>query len=63
MEDIEWTPRDPARIDAVLSQVKAYWKAHPDLRLGQIVVNASSNATGQMDPFNVEDDILVTGLR
>lgn len=50
-------PRDPARIDIVLSALRAYWLANPDLRLGQIVVNAADGG----DPFGVEDDMLMAG--
>ena len=31
--------RDPARIDAVLGELAAYWKRNPDLRLFQIFGN------------------------
>lgn len=48
-------PRDPARIDIVLAALRAYWLANPDLRLGQIVVNAASGG----DPFSVEDEVLM----
>ena len=48
-------PRDPSRIDIVLSALRAYWLANPDLRLGQIVVNAA----GGGDPFSVEDEVLM----
>ena len=48
-------PRDPARIDIVLAALRAYWTANPDLRLGQIVVNAASGG----DPFSVEDEVLM----
>lgn len=29
--------RDPIRIDPILAKLRAYWTAHPDMRLGQIV--------------------------
>lgn len=48
-------PRNPARIDIVLTALRAYWNANPDLRMGQIVVNAA----GTRDPYNVEDDALM----
>ena len=32
--------RDPARIDPIVDNLRRYWRAYPDLRLGQIVVNA-----------------------
>lgn len=50
-------PRDPARIDIVLAALRAYWLANPDLRLGQIVVNAADGG----DPFGIEDDALMAG--
>ena len=53
--------RDPARIDAILDDLRVLWKRHPDLRLGQIVVNAASRAptarpmTTSRDLFFIED--------
>jgi hypothetical protein len=44
--------RDPARVARILSKLALVWEAHPDLRLGQLVVNT----TGKSDPFSVEDD-------
>ena len=35
--------RDPARIDDVLAALSAYWKAHPDLRLCQIIGNFAND--------------------
>jgi hypothetical protein len=49
---------DTARIDAVLLALSTAWRANPDLRLGQLVVNAAGDA----DPFYVEDDELLAGL-
>jgi hypothetical protein len=49
---------DPARIDGVLLAVSAAWRANPDLRLGQLVVNAA----GDTDPFYIEDDKLLASL-
>lgn len=51
--------RDPTRIDRVLEKLAAYWHRHPDLRLGQLMVNA--NLRG-VDVFYIEDDALTTGL-
>ena len=50
--------RDPERIERILSILRAYWQANPDLRLGQIVVNMS-----KPDPFYLEDEILEERLR
>lgn len=50
--------RDASRIDRILGKLRAYWHAHPDLRLGQIVVNLSEIIAASKDPFYVEDDQL-----
>ena len=50
--------RDPNRIPVVLAALETYWRAHPDLRLCQIVVNLS----GRVDPFYVEDEILLAAI-
>lgn len=75
MEHLRSLPmRDPARIDPIIEELRAYWKAHPDMRLGQIISNAlPRNAPGvrqwnaelpePLDPFYVEDDDLLEGIR
>lgn len=47
--------RDVDRIDKVLGSIGIVWKQHPDLRLGQLILNVMS------DPalYYVEDDQLV----
>lgn len=69
--------RDPNRIDEVISALRAYWHAHPDMRLGQIISNAATPDTpGErrsrsewaqdrppFDPFYVEDDQILDGIR
>ena len=53
--------KDPKRIDKVLNILKRYWKANPDLRLGQIIVSATPiNYNG--DPFYVEDESIIDNL-
>jgi uncharacterized protein YihD (DUF1040 family) len=47
------------RIDPLVDLLREYWKAHPDLRLGQIL----SNVDRQIDPFYVEDDVLFEWLK
>jgi uncharacterized protein YihD (DUF1040 family) len=47
--------RDPNRIDRIIDKLRRYWREHPDLRLGQIVVNMNKTLS---DPFHVEDDVL-----
>lgn len=54
------TPRDPARIESVLAEVRRIWMTYPDQRLFQVLMNAWGNAG---DPYNVEDDELLEKLR
>jgi len=49
--------KDPARIPKVLSAIERYWKLHPYLRLGQIIVNFTDS-----DPYYAEDESLLTEL-
>lgn len=55
--------RDPERIIKVLQEVALFWTAHPDLRLGQIISNASSNLKKGPDPYYMEEEELVMALR
>ena len=54
--------RDPARIDRIIELLRAYWKANPDLRLGQIVTNLLATP-GQPVVFYVEDYYAERALR
>ena len=47
--------RDPKRIDRVLNKLKQYWEKNPDLRLGQILINANKNGK-YISAFYMEDD-------
>lgn len=58
MKSTTYEGRDPARIDVLLAELECAWRANPDLRLGQLVVNAA----GVADPFNVEDQVMLAGL-
>lgn len=55
--------RDPARIDDVLAAVRAAWAESPDLRLGQLIVNAVRPTNPCPEVFYTEDDALVQGLK
>lgn len=35
--------RDPNRIPEILETVKTLWEANPDLRLGQLIINAAGD--------------------
>ncbi len=54
--------RDPARIDDILEALRAAWVESPDLRLGQLVVNAIRPTRPCPDVFYAEDDALLRGL-
>lgn len=42
MDESRHPERPAERIDDVLGELGRYWRAHPDLRLGQIIDNAAS---------------------
>lgn len=48
--------RDPKRIDSYVDKLKEVWVEHPDLRLGQLILNISS--MHHIDLYNIEDDRL-----
>jgi hypothetical protein len=55
--------RDPARIDRSLGLLRDYWTQHPDLRLAQIVVNATPRTDWSCPQvFYAEDDIIEQAL-
>jgi len=49
--------RNPKRIPSVLKKLRKYWELHPDLRLGQLLMNIASVAT--IDLFYIEDTHLI----
>lgn len=49
--------RDPARIDRILADLGRYWRANPDMRLAQIVVNACRRRMAAPHIFHTEDDV------
>lgn len=54
--------RDQKRIDEVLRVLREVWTANPDIRLGQLVVNAARLARPNAPPFYVEDDDMYAAL-
>lgn len=50
--------RDVNRIRPLMERLIAVWERHPDLRLGQIV----SNASPDRDSFNIEDEALIQAI-
>lgn len=51
--------RDKARIEPTLAAVQAAWIAAPDLRLGQLLLNAMRPSE---DLYYMEDDMLLKRL-
>ena len=57
--------RDPKRIERMLEILKEIWSTNPDLRLGQIIVNATHrHEDGNYDVslFHMEDDNMEEAL-
>lgn len=53
--------RDPNRIPIILNQLEELWKAHPDMRLGQLLVNIVkyTQKSSEIETFEIfykEDD-------
>lgn len=48
--------RDPARIPGVLERLGKLWEKHPQLRLGQLIINSSR---WQSALYVLEDDALL----
>ena len=48
--------RDPERIPNLLARLERVWKAHPDLRLGQLI---SNTAKDEFTLFYIEDEELI----
>lgn len=53
--------RDPNRIPKVLEALSAVWQKDPDLRLGQLILNAAHTRDGH-SLFDLEDDVLLNCL-
>jgi len=49
--------RDPARIDQILELVRQVWIRSPDLRLGQLIVNAVRPDQPCLPVFSIEDTV------
>jgi hypothetical protein len=54
--------RDPKRISPILDRIARVWENHPDMRLGQIIMGATSyrgSFQQGKDLFYIEDEELV----
>jgi len=54
------TGRDPDRISKVLEELERAWRANPDLRLTQLIVNLE---TDKPRLYNMEEPTLIAKLR
>ena len=54
--------RDPERIDRMLEKIRTLWKRNPDLRLGQLIVNAANDGGNTTIPYYAEDDTVERGV-
>ena len=52
--------RDKNRIDLFCQRLALVWKACPDLRFGQLMMNVFD--TTDMDPFYIEDDAMINRI-
>lgn len=55
--------RDPKRIPEIVRLLECVWFQHPDLRLGQLVEFVASSVNKTVDPFFVEDDSYLDGMK
>lgn len=51
--------RDPKRINKCLRKIKEVWSKHPDLRLGQLLINITPDAKSL---YFIEDEDLINLL-
>lgn len=49
--------RDPNRIKTILEKIGNAWRCAPDLRLGQLLMNAVES--NEVDLYYIEDEALV----
>ena len=54
--------RDPNRIPDVLEAIRLAWEKYPDLRLGQLIVNAVRPKEPCSEIFSIEEPELIKGL-
>lgn len=60
--------RDPKRIPEILNELKGIWGSLPDLRLGQLIINAAgmwdmSSMDAERKLYYMEDEQLIKLLR
>ena len=58
----ETNMRNPQRIDEMLVLIRSVWEKDPDLRLGQLILNAARMKDPGADVGGIEDERLRKGL-
>ena len=53
--------RDVKRIPKILKRLEKIWKAHPDLRLGQLIINVTRQPSLPL-PYDIEDEALISNI-
>lgn len=51
--------RNPDRIPKILNEIEKIWQRHPDLRLGQLILNLEY----RLPLYQIEDEELVAALK
>lgn len=54
--------RDAGRIDPILAIIRKIWLEYPNMRLGQLIVNAVGPSGPCPEVFSIEDTALVRKL-
>lgn len=52
--------RAPDRIPRVFAEVERVWRLHPDMRLGQLIVNVATWADKPV--WDIEEDVLTSEI-
>ncbi len=55
--------RDVNRIDSFLKELGDVWKAHPDLRFGQLVTILDQKSTSARNQFNKEEEDWIEAIK
>jgi hypothetical protein len=56
--------RDPERIDSFLQVLGDVWKENPNQRFAQMILSSAARCSRPtVDPFFMEDDLLLEGIK
>lgn len=55
--------KDKKRISKIIEEVKKVWLRFPNLRLGQLIINAIENEKVQPDLYYIEDEKMIEVLK